>query len=231
MARRKKGQELTATEALAEQTPATEAAPVEPTRVQIQPEGIVHAPAEPPAPELPRQQEAERHPEHGHEGHHAARHQREHATGFIANPSSKRRESHAEGVRKLPGKLLVKAGDFAVRMIDAGDNRMGIGIKVELPEGRKLTSEEKDIIRKHVRGEGDEHTGFHWDQDNKMWHKAIVKNFENPDEIPPTRAVAIRLDCESRVEKLAEALRQHQGKADGFVQAEEHRERAHVGRS
>lgn len=232
---RKKAQELAATETPAEQSRpevTTEPAPAQPA-VSIQPEGIVHAPVtEHPVAEQHRPMTEERQAAHenGHQPHsHAERHHkhREHASGFIANPSSKRRESHAEGVRKLPGKLMVKAGDLAVRMIDAGDNRMGIGIKVEVPEGRTLTHEEKDIIRKHVRGEEGEHTGFRWDHDNRMWHKAIVQNFENPDEIPPTRPVAIRLDAESRVEKLAEALRQHHGKAEGFVQAEEHRERVH----
>ncbi|QEL14739.1 hypothetical protein [Limnoglobus roseus] len=159
---------------------------------------------------------------HSHVESEARRHG-QHATGHIANPSSKRRESHAAGVRKLPGTLMVKAGDLAVRLIDAGDNRMGIGIKVDLPEGRTLSDEEKQIIRRHVKGEDGEQTGFSWDNDNKMWLKQIVRQGEDPGSVPSTRPVAIRLDAESRVEKLADALRQHQ--ADPVSYAESVRQR------
>ncbi len=141
-----------------------------------------------------------------------------HAPGHIANPSSKRRESHVAAVRKLPGTLTVMAGDLAVRLIDAGDNRMGIGIRVEAPEGRKLTEDEIAIIRKHVKGEEGEQTGFTWDRDNQMWHKHIVRENEFEDQVPPSRPVAIRLDAERRVEQLAEALRQHSADPAGYVE-------------
>ena len=141
-----------------------------------------------------------------------------HAPGHIANPSSKRRESHAAAVRKLPGTLTVMAGDLAVRLIDAGDNGMGIGIRVEVPEGCKLTEDEKAIIRRHVKGEDGEQTGFAWDDFNKMWHKAIVRQNEFEDQVPPSRPVAIRLDAENRVEKLAEALRQHSADPAGYAE-------------
>lgn len=141
-----------------------------------------------------------------------------HAPGHIANPSSKRRESHAAAVRRLPGTLTVMAGDLAVRLIDAGDNLRGIGIRVEVPEGRTLTEDEKAIIRKHVKGEDGEQTGFRWDDFNKMWHKAIVRENEFEDQVPPNRPVAIRLDAENRVEKLAEALRQHSADAAGYAE-------------
>jgi hypothetical protein len=57
--------------------------------------------------------------------------QTERTPPHIANPSSTRRESHAEAVtRRLPDKLTVTAGDLKVQMIDAGRNEMGIGIRV-----------------------------------------------------------------------------------------------------
>lgn len=165
---------------------------------------------------LPDTHQRESAHENGHS--HAARHPRQHAPGHIANPSSKRREGHAVSVRKLPGSLSVTAGDLIVRLIDAGDNRMGIGIRVELPEGRQLTDDEKQIIRRHVKGEDGEQTGFSWDRDNQMWHKHIVREGEHSDDVPRTRPVAIRLDAESRVEKLAEALKHHQADPVGFAE-------------
>ena len=139
------------------------------------------------------------------------------ATGYIANPSSKRRESHADAARKLPGKYGVAAGDLWVDMIDKGDNRAGIGIKVVLPEGRSLSAEEKAIIRQHVKGEDGEQTGFNWDRDNGMWRKMIVRPDEDPASIPSSRPVAIRLDAESRVRKLADALREHSADPVGYA--------------
>lgn len=141
-----------------------------------------------------------------------------HAPGHIANPSSKRRERHAAAVRKLPSTMSVVAGDLVVRLIDKGDNLAGIGIRVEMPEGRTLTEDEKAIIRKHVKGEEGEQTGFRWDSDLQFWHKHIVRENEFEDQVPPSRPVAIRLDAESRVEKLADALRQHSADPAGYAE-------------
>ena len=140
----------------------------------------------------------------------------------IANPSSKRREFTASA-RKLPGTLGVAAGELWVRLIDAGSNAAGIGIRVETPDGRTLTDGEKDIVRRHVRGEDGEKTGYSWDQDNRMWHKPIVRAGEHPAAVPPVRAIAIRLDAESRVLKLAEALRDHAADPVGFAAREQQR--------
>lgn len=152
--------------------------------------------------------------EAAHEGGHSTR---QFATGFIANPSSKRRESHAAVGRKLPGTLGITAGDLVVRLIDKGDNMAGIGIRVEVPEGRELSEEEKAIIRLHVKGTEDKPSGFTWQGKLGMWHKHIAREGERLDDIPPTRAVAIRLDAESRVERLAESLRHHQADPVGFA--------------
>ena len=140
------------------------------------------------------------------------------APGHIANPSSKRRDGHAAGVRKLPGKFGVAAGDLWVHMIDKGDNRAGIGIRVEVPEGRTLTDDEKAIIRLHVKGEEGEQTGFAWDRDNGMWRKDIVRPGEHIDDVPRTRPVAIRMDAERRVETLGAALRQHSVDPVGYAE-------------
>ena len=121
--------------------------------------------------------------------------------------------------RGLPSTLGVTAGDLVVQLIDKGDNRAGIGIRVKVPEGRTLTDEEMQIVRRHVKGEDGEQTGFSWDRDNQMWHKQIVRAGENPDDVPRSRPVAIRLDAENRVEKLAESLKQHQADPVGFAEA------------
>ncbi|QEL18772.1 hypothetical protein [Limnoglobus roseus] len=150
------------------------------------------------------------------------------ASGFVANPSTTRRTSHAESVgRKLPGTLSILAGDLTVRLIDKGDNEAGIGIRIETPNGRKLTDEEKDIVRRHVKGEEGEQTGFKWNADVEMWHKHIVREGEYVDQVPPSRPVAIRLDAERRVEKLAEALREHSADPVGYAeQVKQRREQA-----
>jgi hypothetical protein len=141
-----------------------------------------------------------------------------HAPGFIANPSSKRRESHAESVtRRLPDQKTVIAGDLKVQMIDAGRNEMGIGIRVVTPDDRKLTEEEKGIIRLHVKGEEGEQTGFTWDRDNGMWLKHILREDEHVDDVPTSRPVAIRLAAERRVQQLAEALREHSADPAGYA--------------
>ena len=206
--------------------PATEFNPAELERKPvIHPEGIVHAAGESaPTPELPRHADVERAAAHenGHASHHTRHHQhRERANGHIANPSSTRRESHAEAVTRrqaaLPSKLTVSAGDMKVQLIDKGDNLAGIGIRVVFPEDRTPTEEEKAIIRKHIKGEDGEHTGFKWDREIGMWAKPIVRENEFEDQVPPSRPVAIRLDAESRVEKLAEALRQHSADPVGYA--------------
>ena len=131
----------------------------------------------------------------------------------ILNPSRTRRESHTEAVTRrqlgLPSKLSISAGDMRVQMIDAGKNEMGIGIRVVFPENRKPTDEEKEIIRHYIKGEDGEHSEFKWDANAAMWHKHIFRHGERPDDVPPSRPVAIRLDAESRVQKLADALREH----------------------
>lgn len=147
------------------------------------------------------------------------------ATAHIANPSSVRRPHHgfANAVshrrNNLPSTLGIKAGDMQVQLIDKGNNMAGIGIRVVFPEDRKPTEEEKAIIRHHVKGEGDERTGFNYNGSLGMWHKDIARPGEGPSDIPASRAVAIRLDAESRVEKLAEALRQHSADPVGFAES------------
>ena len=142
----------------------------------------------------------------------------------IANPSSKRRESHAESVtRRLPDKLTLTAGDLKVQLIDAGRNEMGIGVRVVFPEGRKPTDEEKEIIRRHMKGEEGEQTGFKWDVGAELWHKHILREGEHVDDVPLSRPVAIRLDAESRVQKLAEALREHSADPAGYADMVKHR--------
>ncbi|MDY3551464.1 hypothetical protein R5W24_000540 [Gemmata sp. JC717] len=174
----------------------------------------VTQPTEQPAAEVtPAEREAAH--EHGHahrENSHAARY------AHIANPSTHRRP-----VRKLPGTMSLIAGDLTVRLIDKGDNLAGIGIQVVTPEGRTLSEEEKALVRKHVKGTEAEPSGFRWLGELEMWHKAILRDGEFEDQVPPSRPVAIRLDAERRVEALAEDLRRLHGQASGFVGAEEQR--------
>jgi hypothetical protein len=135
----------------------------------------------------------------------------------IANPSSVRRESHAESVsRRLPDKLTITAGDLKVQLIDAGRNEMGIGIRVAVPEGRRLSDDEKAIIRRLIKGEDGEHTGFSWDAGAGIWLKPIIRKGEFEDQVPPSRPVAIRLDAERRVQSLAEALRDYLSDSVGY---------------
>jgi len=139
---------------------------------------------------------------------------------YIANPSSKRRESHAASVaRRLPSTLGVAAGDLVVKLVDKGDNSAGIGIRVELPNGRTLTDAEKEIIRQHVKGgEGEQPSGFAWNGQVGMWAKPIVRQNEDPRDVPSNRPVAIRLDAEARVERLAEALRHHSADPQSYAE-------------
>ena len=177
-----------------------------------QAEAIVHQVAESTRlPDAEREAAHEHGHQHGHNGH-AARH------AHIANPSGHRRP-----LRKLPGTLSITAGDLKVRLIDKGDNLAGIGIQVVTPEGRKLTDEEKQLVRKHVKGTEQEPSGYQWMGDLEMWHKHIARGDERREDIPPARAVAIRLDAERRVEGLAEDLRRLHGQETGFTGAETQR--------
>ena len=136
----------------------------------------------------------------------------------IANPSSTRRpESHAARVNRLPSTLGVQAGDLIVKLIDKGDNRAGIGIRIDTLDGRTLSDEEKQVVREIVRGDGGDRTGFEWQPVIKMWHKPILRSGEHPADMPPSRPVAIRLDAENRVQALAEALRELQADPVGFA--------------
>lgn len=135
--------------------------------------------------------------------------------GHIANPSSKPRpHSFAQAAKKLPGRLGIKAGDLTVEMVDFG-NAGGVGIRVVLPEGRQLTDDEKNLIREHVKGENGR-PGLTWDRHAGMWHAQIGA------DSPPARSVAIRLNAEGRVEKLAEALKQHQADPVGYADMVKH---------
>jgi hypothetical protein len=150
------------------------------------------------------------------------------ASAHIANPSTTRR-GHAAAVRRthdLPDKLTVIAGDLKVQMIDRGSNEAGVGIRVEFPNGRKPTPEELEIIRDHMRSENGR-PGLNWDRHAGMWHAEIVRPGEHPNEVPASRPVAVRLSVESRVQKLAEALREHQADPAGF--AEQVRQRREQG--
>ena len=83
-------------------------------------------------------------------------------------------------------------GDLIVKLVDKGDNLAGIGIRVDLPKGRTLTDAEKEIVRRHVKGEDGEQTGFSWNRDFGMWHKPIVRPGEDPRDVPSSRPIAIR---------------------------------------
>jgi hypothetical protein len=152
---------------------------------------------------------------------------RTHAPGHIANPSSRRRESHAASVgRRLPSTLSAVAGDLVVSVIDRGNNLDGIGIRVEFPDGRRPTAEELEIIREHMQSENGR-PGLRWDRQAGIWHAEIVRQGEHPADIPPSRPVAVRLSVEGRVERLAQALREHQEDPMGFAeQVRQRREQA-----
>lgn len=131
----------------------------------------------------------------------------------IANPSSTRREGHAAAVkRKPPSVLSVVAGDAVVQLIDKGSNKDGIGVRIEFPDGRKPTEEERDIIRGVMtEPNGDFPSGFRWKSEFGMWFKEIGA------DSPGNRSTAIRIDAESRVKRLAEDLAQHQTNPEGFA--------------
>lgn len=145
----------------------------------------------------------------------------------IANPSSRPRpHNFANSVKKLPGTLGIRAGDLVVELVDFG-NAGGVGIRVIPNEGRMLTDEEKNIIRTHVKGEEGHPSGFSWQGKDKLWHKPIRRDGERLEDIPRARPVAIRLDAESRVEKLADALKQHAADPVGYAeQIKQQREQA-----
>jgi hypothetical protein len=146
--------------------------------------------------------------------------QREVGNGFAATVGKRQ-------IRPLPDKRTVNAGQARVQFIDKGDNMAGIGIRVVFPEGHQITNEEKEIIRRHVKGEEGEKTGFAWQGDIGMWHKHIAREGERAEDIPASRAVAIRLDAESRVQKLADALRHHYADPIGYAaKIENEREQA-----
>lgn len=125
---------------------------------------------------------------------------------------------HAARVRKLPSKLGIKAGDLEVQLIDKGDNAAGIGIRV-VPHNRQLSKEEKDVIREIVKAPSADGrpSGFDWEPGIGMWLKEIGA------DAPGAKAVAIRLDAERRVERLAEALADHQRDPAGFAEREKQR--------
>jgi hypothetical protein len=76
---------------------------------------------------------------------------------------------------------------------------------------------DNEISRRHIKGE-DGRSGFQWSGPMGMWHKNILRPDEHPDDVP-TRSVAIRLDAESRVKKLADALGQHHHDPVGYAQS------------
>jgi hypothetical protein len=113
---------------------------------------------------------------------------------------------------KLPDKLSIPAGEAVVQLIDKGNNAAGVGIRILLPNGRKPTDEEREIIRRHVTAaEGERPSGFEWKSQLGMWLKGIGS------DSAPSRAVAIRLDAERRVEKLAADLKEHYLDPAGFA--------------
>jgi hypothetical protein len=139
---------------------------------------------------------------------HEAAHSNGHGNGHVAAINRKTQEY---------SKRVIPAGDLAVHYISKADNKAGVGIKVEFPGGRKPNAEEKEIIRRIVKGEGEQYpSGFEWKKDFAMWHK----HFERPDEdlqdVPTIRIAAIRGDAERRAERLADALKQHQADPVGY---------------
>jgi hypothetical protein len=144
------------------------------------------------------------------------------------NPAIAPTNGHAAAVRQRRSvehsKLTVPAGDMLVHLLDKGDNEAGIGIRITFQDGAKgrPTEEEKSIIRRVIKGEGEERpSGFAWNKENNMWHKEIGA------DSPMSRSVAIRLDAESRVERLAEELREHQADPVGFAEmVQQRREQA-----
>ena len=145
--------------------------------------------------------------------------------GYIANPSSTRRDGHAAAVEwrrsDFPDKITIPAGDMKVQFIGKVDNRAGVGIRVVFHEGRKNcpTAEEKDIVCKYIKGEDGERTGFTWNGQFGMWHPEIVRPGEDARNAAMTLTVAIRLDAESRVQELADALKHHQADAVGYSES------------
>ena len=110
----------------------------------------------------------------------------------------------------------IPVGDLIVHRLDKGSNKAGIGILVQVPEGRTRTDDEKEAIRTVMKGEtvtGRE-SPFKWNGliQPKMWHAEIGY------DAPPAKAVAIRLDAESRVHKLADALKHVQADPVGYRQ-------------
>ena len=87
-------------------------------------------------------------------------------------------------------------------------------------------------IRHHLKADHGKSSGFSWRRDFDMWHKPIVRPDEDPHNIPPSRAVAIRLDAENRVQKLADALKHHAADPVGYAdQVRQEREHAAHGQA
>jgi hypothetical protein len=111
------------------------------------------------------------------------------------------------------------AGDLMVHYMDKADNSAGIGVMIEFPSNRKPTDEEKEIIRRIMKGEGEQYpTDFNWRNDFGMWHKHFERPGEDIRDVPMNRIRAIRYDAEKRAGRLAEALLQHQADPIGYAE-------------
>lgn len=148
-------------------------------------------------------------------------------SGVILNPTSTRREpigGHAAALTAKRKKVehscrQFPAGELVVHYMDKADNRAGIGIMVEFPDNRKPTDEEKEVIRRIVKGEGEKYpTDFKWNNDFGMWHKSFERPGEELRDVPVNRIRAIRYDAEKRAERLADALRHHAQDPAGYAE-------------
>lgn len=111
-------------------------------------------------------------------------------------------------------KISIPVGDLVVHYLDKGSNKAGVGIFVEKPENRELTEAEKEAIRTemHAKTVTGRESPQKWNGKikPKMWHAEIG------EDAHPAKAVAIRLDAESRTQNLAEALKHAQKDPEGY---------------
>jgi hypothetical protein len=148
-------------------------------------------------------------------------------------PPERPRRRFRDHAQKRPSEITIPVGDGVAVVYNNFGNKYGVGVQVDFPGGRGPTEDEVAIIKRHVKGEDGEATGFRWDKPKhlqaepsvpNMWHKEIG------EAAPGKKAVAIRLDTERRVQQLADDFKAYYRDKQGFVaRLQQEREQAEGG--